>query len=250
MAEAVTPDLCVIGAGSAGLSAAGLAGAFGVPCVLVERARMGGECLNVGCVPSKALLAAAHAAQSAREAGRFGIEAGPVSVDFPRVMAHVRDVIASIAPTDSQARFTAIGVRVLRGEAAFTGPKTLAVGDTTIRARRFVLASGSRPLIPDIPGLSGVPYLTNETIFDLDVLPAHLIVLGAGPVGIELAQAFRRLGSRVTVVGSGPALARIDPEIAAHALTALRAGGVTLPEGTRVTAVRAGETRGGGGCAG
>jgi pyruvate/2-oxoglutarate dehydrogenase complex dihydrolipoamide dehydrogenase (E3) component len=239
MAETLTPDLCVIGAGSAGLSAAALAAAFGVPCVLVERARMGGECLNVGCVPSKALLAAAHAAQSAREAGRFGIEAGPVSVDFPRVMAHVREVISSIAPTDSAARYTAMGVRVLRGEAAFTGPRAVAVGETTVKARRFIIASGSRPMVPDIPGLSGVSFLTNETVFDLDVLPAHLLVLGAGPVGLELAQAFRRLGSEVTVVGSGAALARIDPEIAAHAVAALRAEGVTLHEGARVTAVRA-----------
>lgn len=240
MAETLTPDLCVIGAGSAGLSAAALAAAFGVPCVLVEKARMGGECLNVGCVPSKALLAAAHAAQSAREAGRFGVDAGAVSVDFPRVMAHVREVIASIAPTDSQSRYTAMGVRVLRGEAAFTGPKVLAVGDTVVKARRFIVACGSRPLVPDVPGLADLPYLTNETVFDLGELPGHLLVLGAGPVGIELAQAFRRLGSDVTVIGSGPALARIDPEIAAHALTALRAEGVTLHEHARVTAARAG----------
>nr|WP_256515753.1 FAD-dependent oxidoreductase [Alsobacter ponti] len=239
----MTPDLCVIGGGAAGLSAAAGAAALGVPVVLIEKARMGGECLNVGCVPSKALLAAADAAQAARSIAPFGVAVSRPRVDGARVHGHVQRVIAAIAPNDSAARFGAMGVRVLAGEARFVDRRTVEAAGFSIRARRFVIATGSRPALPDVPGLAECPYLTNETVFDLDAIPARLLVLGGGASGLELAQAFRRLGSEVTVIEAGRALGRIDPEIAAHAVTALRRDGVTVLENAR--AVRAEHWAGG-----
>lgn len=224
------PDLCVVGAGSAGLSVAAIAASFGVPVVLVEKGQMGGECLNTGCVPSKALLAAGHVAETFRRASAFGVAQARPRIDPERVRDHIRDVIAGIAPNDSAERFGAMGVTVLRGAARFVGPREMEVGNTVIRARRFVLATGSRPAIPPVPGLAEAPYLTNETIFDLAVRPERLVVIGAGPVGIEIAQAWRRLGAEVTVLASGPALARIDPEIAGPVLSALRREGVVIRE--------------------
>ncbi|WP_293867734.1 FAD-dependent oxidoreductase [uncultured Alsobacter sp.] len=228
------PDICVIGAGAAGLSVAVVAGGLGVPVVLVDKGTFGGECLNTGCVPSKALLAAAEAAEAMRRTGPFGIAAARPRVDQARVKQHVDRVIAAIAPNDSPERYAALGVQVLRGEARFTDKRTLVVGDTTIRARRIVLATGSRPALPPVPGLADVPHLTNETIFTLATRPEHLLILGAGPVGLEMAQAWRRLGSAVTVVEAGRALGRIDPEIAGHALAALRAEGIVLHENARI----------------
>jgi pyruvate/2-oxoglutarate dehydrogenase complex dihydrolipoamide dehydrogenase (E3) component len=233
----LTPDLCVVGAGAAGLSVAAVAAAFGVPVVLVERGRMGGECLNTGCVPSKALLAAGDIAETFRRATPFGIAAAKPRIDPVRVHEHQREVIGAIAPNDSAERFSALGVTVLRGEARFIDSRTLTVGEQQIRARRVVLATGSRPAIPPIPGLDGAPYLTNETIFDLAVRPERLCIIGAGPVGVELAQAWRRLGSEVTLLEAGRALAKIDPEIAAHALTALRRDGVVLHENAGISQV-------------
>jgi pyruvate/2-oxoglutarate dehydrogenase complex dihydrolipoamide dehydrogenase (E3) component len=199
MAETLTPDICVIGGGSGGLSVAAAAAAFGVPTVLIEKHKMGGDCLNTGCVPSKALLAAAKRAALMRSSGAFGVTAQGVAVDFAKVREHVQRVIAAIAPVDSVERFTALGVRVIKGHAAFKDRRTVVVGDTEIRARRFVIATGSAPAVPPIPGLDQGVYLTNETILDLTTLPKHLIVIGAGPIGLEMAQAFRRLGSNVTV---------------------------------------------------
>jgi pyruvate/2-oxoglutarate dehydrogenase complex dihydrolipoamide dehydrogenase (E3) component len=236
MAETLKPDLCVIGAGSGGLSVAAAAAMFGVPVVLIERHKMGGDCLNVGCVPSKALIAAAHRAEDIRRAGPFGLVAGVPQVHFSRVQAHVRRVIEAIAPNDSVERFTALGVRVIAGEASFLDPRTIRVGEIEVRPRRFVIATGSRPALPPIPGLETVPYLTNETIFDLTTRPAHLIVLGGGPIGVELGQAFRRLGSEVTLVEAGRILAREDAEAAGFAIRSLRAGGVILREGAKVVA--------------
>lgn len=235
--EVLKPDVCVIGAGAGGLSVAAIAAAFGVPVVLVERGTMGGECLNVGCVPSKALLATAHVAETFRRATPFGIAAAKPRIDPERVHAHLRDVIAGIAPNDSAERFGAMGVRVIRGEARFADAREVVVGDVRIRARRFVVATGSRPFMPDIPGLADGPTLTNETVFALTRRPERLAIIGAGPVGLELAQAYRRLGSEVTVLGSGQALPRVDPEIAGHALTALRREGVVIHENARVSAV-------------
>ena len=233
----IEADVCVIGAGSGGLSVAAGAAQMGARTVLIERGAMGGDCLNVGCVPSKALIAAAKAAEAVRTAARFGVRAGAPAVDFPAVMAHVRDVIAGIAPHDGQERFEGLGVTVLRATARFIGRDTVATdaGDT-VRARRFVIATGSRPRVPDLPGLDRVPFLTNETLFDLDALPDHLLVLGGGPIGCEMAQAFRRLGARVTVLQKGTILPREDPDLVAVVRARMVAEGVDLREGVTVSA--------------
>jgi pyruvate/2-oxoglutarate dehydrogenase complex dihydrolipoamide dehydrogenase (E3) component len=236
--EILKPDICVIGGGSAGLSVVAAAAAFGVSVVLVERDRMGGDCLNTGCVPSKALLAAAKHAHAMRGGGPFGVTAAGVDVDFAKVRAHVQSVIAAIAPIDSAERFTGLGVRVIKGHATFKDRRTVGVdGKIEIRARRFVIASGSAPALPPILGLDGGPCLTNETIFDLDVLPAHLIVIGGGPIGMELAQAFRRLGSAVTVCEATRPLGKDDPECAAIVCDQLERDGVVLRSGVKVTSV-------------
>jgi pyruvate/2-oxoglutarate dehydrogenase complex dihydrolipoamide dehydrogenase (E3) component len=243
MTKMVTPDICVIGAGSAGLSVAAAAATFGVPVVLVERGRMGGDCLNYGCVPSKALIAAGKRAHAMRDAAKFGIAAVEPDIDFRKVHRHVHDVIAAIAPNDSVERFTALGVRVIKAEARFKDRRTLVAGDVEIRARRFVVATGSRPTIPAIPGIGGVDVLTNETVFDLTRRPGHLIVVGCGPIGVELAQAHRRLGCDVTIVEAGRALGREDREMADIALRALREDGVVIREGAKVASVeRRGKT--------
>src|SRR5689334_15656843 len=198
MVEALRPDICVIGGGSGGLSVAAAAAAFGVPVVLIEKGKMGGDCLNTGCVPSKALLAAAKHAAEQKRVAPFGVKLPRLEVDFAKVHAHVHQVIAAIAPNDSKERFGGLGVRVIEGAARFTDGKTVVAGGHEIKARRFVIATGSRAALPPIEGLATTPHFTNETIFELKRCPAHLIVIGAGPVGLELAQAFCRLGARVT----------------------------------------------------
>src|SRR5215472_737033 len=238
MPEALQPDICVIGAGSGGLSVAAAAAAFGVPVVLIERGRMGGDCLNYGCVPSKSLLAAAKQAAAHTQAPAFGVASTPPTIDFVRVREHVRDVIAAIAPNDSTQRFTGLGVRVIAGTAQFKDAATVAVGDQfEIKARRFVIATGSAPAIPPIAGLADTPYLTNETIFDLAECPAHLVVIGAGPVGLELAQAFRRLGAAVTVLEAATPLGKEDPECAAVVLDRLARESVVIRAGAAVRRV-------------
>ena len=241
MPEELKPDICVIGGGSGGLTVAAAAAAFGVPVVLVEGGRMGGDCLNYGCVPSKALLAAGKTAATMRHAGAFGIAPAEPQVDFPGVIDHVRSVIAAIAPNDSVERFTAMGVRVIEEYGRFTDPGTLVAGDVTIRPRRFVIAAGSSPLVPPIPGLDDVPYFTNETIFDNTTLPEHLVVIGGGPIGMEMAQAHRRLGSRVTVIEGLKALGKDDPELTAIVLDRLRGEGIVIHEGAKVSGVSRGE---------
>jgi pyruvate/2-oxoglutarate dehydrogenase complex dihydrolipoamide dehydrogenase (E3) component len=237
MAEALTPDICVIGAGSGGLSVAAAAAAFGVSCVLIERHKMGGECLNTGCVPSKALLAAARRAELARGAAPFGVNA-KVEVDFAKVHDHVRRVIASIAPTDSAERFTGLGVRVIKGHAQFKDRRTVVVDDQfTIRARRFVIATGSTPAIPPIAGLDGGPFLTNDTVFELSELPRHLVIIGAGPVGLEMAQGFRRLGSAVTVLEAAVPLPHDDAECAAIVVAQLEREGIVVRSGVNIARV-------------
>ena len=206
MTRRLAPDLCVIGAGSGGLSVAAGAAQMGAEIVLIERGLMGGDCLNFGCVPSKSLLAAARRAYLSRRGAALGITAAPSQIDFAAVADSVQEVIATIAPNDSVERFEELGVRVVRAEARFTGPRTVRAGDVEIRPRRFVIATGSHPAVPVIPGLDGVPYLTNETIFSNRELPEHLIIIGGGPIGIEMAQAHCRLGARVTVIDVGPLL--------------------------------------------
>jgi len=234
--EILTPDLCVIGAGSAGLSVAAGAVQMGASVVLIEKGKMGGDCLNYGCVPSKALLAAAHRMESVRTARGFGIAAEP-SVDFAAVHKHVHDVIAAIAPHDSVERFEGLGVTVISGAAKFTSSRTMEAGGRTIKPRRFVIATGSHAFVPPIAGLGDVPYLTNETVFDLTDLPRHLVVMGGGPIGCELAQAFRNLGSAVTLIEAAKILPKDDPDLAAVVRKRLVAEGVTLHEGAQATAV-------------
>lgn len=235
MGETLRPDICVIGAGSGGLTVAAAAASFGVDVVLIERGRMGGDCLNDGCVPSKAMIAAAKHAAAIREAPRFGVSAGEPRVDFSAVHDHVRGVIAAIAPNDSQERFERLGVTVIRAEARFVGKNAVEAGGRRVEARRFVLATGSSPLVPPIDGLDTVPFLTNETIFDRTETPEHLLVIGGGPVGLELAQAHRRLGAKVTVLESAKALAHDDPELTAIVLARLAEEGVAIRQGAKVT---------------
>ncbi len=237
MPTTLKPDICVIGGGSGGLSVAAACAAFGVPVVLIEKGKMGGDCLNYGCVPSKAMIAAGKLAQSMRSASKFGIADTEPDVDFRRVNRHVQSVIAAIAPNDSVERFTALGVRVIQDEAKFKDKRTVVAGEFEIRARRFVIATGSSPLVPPIPGLDKVDYLTNETIFDQTRKPPHLVIIGGGPIGMELAQAHRRLGSDVTVIEAMSALGKDDPELAAIALNRLRAEGITIREQTKVVKV-------------
>jgi len=237
MADIISADLCVIGAGSGGLTVAAVASQLGLKTVLIERARMGGDCLNFGCVPSKALIAAATAAEAVRRAPAFGVNAGAPQTDFARVRAHVRDVIASIAPQDSAERFEGLGVRVIAAEARFIARDAVRAGDTTVKARRFVIATGSSPAIPPIPGLKDARYLTNETIFDLAERPEHLIVIGGGPIGCEIAQAYRRLGARVTIIEAARTLANEDPELAAIVTNQLRKDGVAILESAKVEGV-------------
>ncbi len=231
-------DLCVIGAGSGGLSVAAGAVQMGASVVLIEQGKMGGDCLNVGCVPSKSLIAAAGKARAM--AGGFGVAAQPAEVDFQAAQAHVRAVIARIAPIDSQARYEGLGCRVIRDTARFVGPDVIEVAGERIAARRFVIATGSRPKIPPIDGIDGVPYLTNETIFDLAERPGHLVIIGGGPIGCELAQAHRRLGAEVTVIDGGRALPKDDPELAAVVLDRLRAEGVRFAPGGQAASVAGG----------
>ena len=237
--DRIETDICVIGAGSGGLSVAAGAVQMGARVVLIEGDEMGGDCLNHGCVPSKALLAAAKAAQAMRDGGPFGVAPVEPDIDFARVKDHVARVIEAIAPVDSQERFEGLGVHVIRAWARFISPDEVEAGGAVIRARRFVIATGSRPVVPPIPGLGTVPYLTNETIFPLREKPAHLLVLGGGPIGLEMAQAHRRLGCAVTVVEAARALGREDPELAGVVLARLRAEGVEILEDLSITEVSA-----------
>jgi len=234
MSHILEVDLCVIGAGSGGLSVAAGAAQMGARVVLIERDRMGGDCLNTGCVPSKALIAAAHAADAVRRSGRFGINGHEPDIDFLRVRGHVRDVIAGIAPHDSAERFERLGVTVLRASAHFTGPNEIEAGEARVRARRFVVATGSSPVMPPIPGLAESSALTNETVFDLDSRPDHLVVIGGGPIGVEMAQAHRRLGASVTLLQRRCILPKDDPEAVAVVRRRLSAEGVTIREGAKV----------------
>lgn len=230
-------DVAVIGAGSAGLVVAAAAAQFGQKVVLFEKGEMGGECLNSGCVPSKALLAAAKAAQAHRASDSFGIAGHEPGVDFAAVMDHVHAVIATIAPHDSQERFEKLGVTVVRGAAKFIRPQTIDAGGAAYEARRIVIATGSRPAVPPVPGLESVPYFTNETIFSNRVLPHHLIIIGGGPIGLEMAQAHRRLGAQVTVIEAFDPLAKDDPELAAIVLETLKAEGVIIKSRTAIEQV-------------
>ena len=222
--EQLSSDLLVIGAGSGGLSVAAGAVQMGASVILLEGGEMGGDCLNYGCVPSKSLLA-------------MGKKALTGDVSYAQAMGHVQHVIDTIAPVDSQERFEGLGVRVIRAFGRFVSPHEVEAGNYRIKARRIVIATGSSPMVPPIPGLGEVPYMTNETLWTLTDRPDHLIILGGGPIGLEMAQAHVRLGSKVTVVEAANALGRDDPEMAAMVLQRLREEGVEILERTSVTNV-------------
>ncbi len=221
MAERIKVDVCVIGAGSGGLSVAAGAVQMGASVVLLEGHKMGGDCLNYGCVPSKALLHAAN-----------------VGMGWDDAHAHVRDTIATIEPHDSVERFEGLGVRVITEYGRFISPTEVQAGDHIITARRFVIATGSSPLVPPIPGLDNVPHLTNETLFELKEQPTHLLIIGGGPIGMEMAQAHRRLGCDVTVIEGAKALGKDDPELAGQVLDALRGEGIAIEEDAMAVEVR------------
>ncbi|MDP1732385.1 MAG: NAD(P)/FAD-dependent oxidoreductase [Devosia sp.] len=239
MAEILTPDLCVIGAGSGGLAVAVAARAHGASVVVVERDKLGGESLNATCIPSKALVAAGHHAHAVRGGAPFGIAADEPRINSRKLHDHVQEVIASLAPEDSVSRMEALGVEIAKAEARFVDPRTLSAGETLIRARRFVIATGSRSLLPEIPGLLGVPYFTTETIFDNTRKLTHLVIIGAGSVGLELAQAYNRLGTEVTVVEPARPLPESDPELAEIALRRMREEGVDIRAETEVSLIQA-----------
>lgn len=234
----IKTDILVIGAGSGGLSVAAGAVQMGATVTLLEGHKMGGDCLNYGCVPSKALLAAGHAAHAMTAGAAMGITPVAPQIDYAAAKDHVARAIATIEPVDSQERFEALGVRVIRAFGHFTGPNTVQAGNDSITARRIVIATGSRPFVPPVPGLDSVPYLTNETLFDLRERPDHLLIIGGGPIGMEMAQAHRRLGCDVTVIEGAKALGRDDPELAAIVLTHLRAEGITIAEDAQAAEIR------------
>ena len=237
MTQALDVDICVIGAGSGGLSVAAGAVQMGASVALVEKGKMGGDCLNYGCVPSKALLAAGHAAEAVRRARRFGVTAAAAAIDPAAVYGHVRETIAAIAPVDSVERFEGMGVKVIQAQGRFSGHRTVTADGVQIAARRIVVATGSSAFVPPIPGLDGVPYLTNESLFDLSAVPEHLVVIGGGPVGIEMAQAHRHLGARVTVLEMASILPHDDPELVAPLRRRLIEDGIDVREGVTVTGV-------------
>ena len=236
--ERIKTDILVIGAGSGGLSVAAGAVQMGADVVLLEGHKMGGDCLNFGCVPSKALIASGKAAYAQSHASAYGVADQVPQVDYAAAKDHVADVIAQIEPVDSQERFEGLGVRVIREFGRFLSESEVQAGEHIITARRIVIATGSSPLVPPIPGLDTVPYETNETVFELREKPEHLLIIGGGPIGMEMAQAHRRLGCAVTVIEGAKALGKDDPEMAAIVLDQLRAEGIEIAEEALAAEIR------------
>lgn len=231
-------DIAVIGAGAGGIALATGAAVLGARVILIERGRMGGNRLHGGDIAMASLLAASRHAVTWREAQRFGIRYDEPDIDFTAAMRRAQTTMSDLAPNDSAERLAALGATVLQGEAGFTAPDRIAVGATVIRPRHVVIASGSRPLVPPIQGLDAIPYLTTDTAFTaLKERPLHLLILGGGPSGVEMAQAFRRLGTRVTLVERLRCLNGHDPELASLLTETLVADGVVLHERTEVTQV-------------
>ena len=228
--ERIKADVLIIGAGSGGLSIAAGASQMGANVVLLEGHKMGGDCLNFGCVPSKALIAAGKQAHAMRTGEKYGVSPVMPEVNYSAAKDHVHNVIETIAPVDSQERFEGFGVKVIREFGRFISPTEVQAGDTVITARRIVIATGSGPFVPPIPGIENVTYYTNENIFDLREKPEHLIVIGGGPIGMEMAQAHIRLGSKVTVIEGAKAMGKDDPEAAAVVLERLRGEGIEIVE--------------------
>lgn len=226
-----THDAIVIGGGAAGLTAAGGCALFGLKVALIEGHKMGGECLNNGCVPSKAIITAAKRAQEARTSTRHGVTLAEPHVEWSGVHKHIHDAIAHIEPHDSAERFEEMGVEVIQDWARVTGKHSVEVGGRTLAAPRIVIATGSKPAVPPIEGLDSVPYLTNENLFDLQEQPDHLVIIGGGVIGMEMAQSFRRLGSEVTVINPGRLMGRDDPESVAVVEEVMREEGVKFIDG-------------------
>ncbi|MCV6546781.1 MAG: FAD-dependent oxidoreductase [Cohaesibacter sp.] len=243
MTEQIKADICVIGAGSGGLSVAAAAAAFGEKVVLLEKGKMGGDCLNYGCVPSKAMIAAGKQAQTIRDAVKFGVNAGEPEVNYQAVHDHIHSVIAAIEPNDSVERFEGLGVHVIQQAGKFKDAKTVitADGKTEISARHFVISTGSSAAKLPIEGLNAVNYLTNETIFSLTEQPKKLVIIGGGPIGMEMAQAQRRLGTDVTVLEAFKVLGKDDPELTAVVIDQIRREGVELREGAKILRIEKGD---------
>lgn len=235
--EEIKTDILVIGAGSGGLSVAAGAVQMGADVVLLEGHKMGGDCLNYGCVPSKALLASAHAAHGQTATDPFGVSPTTPQVNYAAAKDHVAGTIAQIAPVDSEERFEGLAVHVIREYGRFISDRVVETDSARITARRIVIATGSSPFVPPIPGLDQVPYLTNETLFELREKPDHLLIIGGGPIGMEMAQAHVRLGCKVTVIEGDKALGKDDPELAAIVLDRLRDEGVEIAEGAMAEAI-------------
>lgn len=238
MAEQLTPELCVIGAGTGGLAVALAAVTLGIPVVLVEKARLGADRLGAGRLPTQALIAAGRRAAALRDSGAFGVKTSKTNVEFHAVNDHVRGVLETVAPNASAARFTGLGGRLIEAEARFTGAGTVVAGDCEIKARRFVIATGSAPRLPEIAGLDQTPYLTTDQLFETRARPKQLLVVGAGPTALELAQAFQRLGSEVTVVDAGEVLPEEDEECARIVRDGLAAEGIAIRTGAAIARVR------------
>ena len=236
-------DLCVIGAGSGGLSVAAGAAQMGARVVLVEKGKMGGDCLNYGCVPSKALLSAAHKAHNMQDGKEFGIKQNGIDINFRSVHNHVHDVIEGIAPHDSVERFEGLGVTVIKSKAKFLDARRVRAGSKIIMPRYTVIATGSSAALPDIPGLADIEYLTNENVFDLTRAPRHIVIIGGGPLGVEMAQALRRLGSEVTILESRRLLPKCDHELAEVVSAQLRKEGIRVVEETNI--IQISQRRGG-----
>ncbi len=231
-------DLVIIGAGSAGLSFAAGAVQMGAGVVLIEGGEMGGDCLNTGCVPSKALIEAARRAKGAASAKNLGVSCHDVTVDYASVMHYVRETIASIEPHDSQERFEGLGVRVIRGYAEFASKNSIRVGNETVTARRIVVATGATPIAPPINGLDAVAYFTNETFFENRNRPDHLIIIGGGPIGVEMAHAHAQLGIKTTLIESFEILPREIAKTREIVRTKLLQDGVTVFENCDVRSIK------------
>ncbi|HLA01450.1 MAG TPA: FAD-dependent oxidoreductase, partial [Aestuariivirga sp.] len=230
-------DLAIIGAGSGGLSVAAAAAQFGQKVILFEKGKMGGDCLNYGCIPSKALIAAAKQAHIFRTADKYGVSAVEPQVDFKKVHAYMQSVIAAIEPNDSVERFEKLGVKVVLSAARFHDARSVETDEGVFSAKRFVIATGSRAAVPSIEGVESVPYFTNETIFENKTLPEHLVIIGGGAVGLELAQAYRRLGADVTVIEAFAPLSKDDSELTAIVFESLRSDGVKMLSHTAIKKV-------------
>jgi len=232
--KTIKTDICVIGAGSGGLSVAAGAVQMGASVVLIEKSKMGGDCLNYGCVPSKSLLSASHIVNTVKSANKFGIHIDNYTVNYEEVFNHIHDVINTIAPNDSIERFEKLGVKVIKGVASFKNSKEVTVNDKIISAKYFIIATGSKPVILPIKGLDTVQYLTNETIFDLKKTPEHLIVIGGGPIGCELSQGICQLGAKVSIIQRSRILAKDDPELTKFVHDKLIKDGMDVYEKTSI----------------